>query len=471
MEELDWNALLRDAGNDVELVRDVWTLAGLYAPGNDGLKRRIEAQGRAAQKRHERLAAEVSASTQPALTPPAAVPEPSSSTGGYRPDDEERDFVRDVTRSVFHRLDGLELSHDDALAALAVWREQVTVDGQSLHYVRSPGWTGATLLTWLCAGKSALTPPARLVDDSVVWDVTTAGSIVMRVLGWTVPERCPAEGQTFAEYDVTAQYLGAMRSARLGDGEPIILDGAELASWSLDELVKRPGWLTLAAVPDFTSLPEHVRAAFSRLDVGSVLPTPLAGYLVRDHRAVLDVTRAVIWDQRTKNGRQVNAYGPRLSRVAEEIGAARDRLIALVDAVPAHPARYALALLKDVYARYASGFLRSEDHNDVPRPDWADMIAATASANSLRALDKAAAGGWYPAGQSADSVWFVLDVDPAHVPELTPAGLEISRQPGKWHLNGWGAATFELVRLFKAGHHTRVGAELHTINEARKEQQ
>lgn len=480
--ELDWNKLLRAAGNDPDDLRAVWTLALVYAPDDDGLRRRIEAQGRTAEKRRKRLAAEAgddiqsdAAQAPPTAPAPAARPATSAApvgeepvaSGGYRPEEEEHDFVRDVTKAVFARLQGLELSREDALAALAVWREQVTVDGQPLHYVRSPGWTGATLLTWLCARYSQLTPPAQLAEDSVVWEITQAGSTVMRVLGWTLPDRCPAEGDTFVEYDVTAQYLAAMRSTLLGDGEPIILDSDALAAWSQVDLVKRPGWIELATAPDLTGLPDHVQAAFARLDAGSILPTPLAGYLVRDHGLALDVDRAVIWDRKSKGEKDVRAYGPRLSRVAEELAASRDRLLALVAADPAHPARYTLALLKDVYARYASGFLRSDKHNETPRPDWADMIAGTASANSLRAQDKAVAGGWSPAGQSADSVWFVLDVDPAQVPEVKPAGLEISNQPGKWHLNRWGAATQRLVRLFQRGHHTAVGGELGKINQAR----
>lgn len=501
--ELDWTQLLRDAGNDPVAVGNVWTLASVHEPGNEGLRLRIEAQGRAARKSHDREAAKAQAAaaadgaaakapmpvtapvavpvavpgTEPSAQPVTPVPAESAvdadgpaAASGYAPEEEERDFVRDVARSVKARME-LELTRDQALAALAVWREHVAVDGQAWHYVRSPGWTGATLGAWLCARYPALTRPVRLAEDSVVWDLAGAGTSVMRVLGWTLPERCPAEGQTIAAYDVTAQYLAAMRSVRLGDGEPITIpadqDGVDLV-----EMVKRPGYLVLDEPPDLSGLPAHVGAAFARLDAGSILPMPLAGYLVRDHGVALAWSQLIVWDRTTKNGREVNAYGPRLSRVAEEISENRDRLRALAATDPQHPAHYALALLKDVYARFSAGFMRSDQHNTSAylRPDWADMIAATGSANSLRALDKAVAGGWEPIGQSADTVWFVLDVAPEHVPEVLPAGLELSDRPGKWHLNRWGRATARLVQVFKLGHPNLISKALADINQTRIEE-
>lgn len=475
--ELDWAALMRDAGYDPEAVRNVWELAREYAPGDEGLRRRIEAQGRAAVKRaklEERQAGEkkaaASVSSEAADGAESAVAGGSANSGGYDPAEEERDFVRDVTRSVANRV-GAELTREQALAALAVWREQALVEGQPWHYVRSPGLAAVTLGRWLAARFSGQTKPVRLAEDSVVWELATSNN-TMRYLGWVLPDRVPEPGQTIVEYDVTAQFLAAMRSVRLGDGEPVDLAGEVLGAWEQIDLVKRPGWMVLAAAPDLSGLPAHARAAFAAAGEGTNLPTPLAAYLVRDHGVVLEVSRAVVWDRRPgKGGREVNAFGPRLARIAEEIGNTRDRLLALVDENPRHPAQHTLALLKDIYARFAAGFLRSVEFNDSEwlHPDWADQLAATAGGNALRALDKAAAGGWEPIGQAADSVWFLLEVEPATVPGLKPVGLELSRQPGKWHLNRWGTVTPQLVEAFRRGYPARVGAALEAIDSSRRE--
>ncbi|MET9260420.1 hypothetical protein [Amycolatopsis sp. NPDC004079] len=483
--EIDWKLLMRDAGNDPDAVAKVGKLAAECAPGNEGLRRRLLAQWTAARKTAARLAGKAQAEEGPrkktsaaagrAAAPPAAAPAESGSDGdddaaasGYDPAEEEYNFVRDVTSTVLDR-DGTELTREQALAALAVWREHVAVDGQPLHYVYSPGRTAVTLGNWLCARYRGLTGPVPLAEDSPVWELAES-NLMMRVLNWTLPELTPSVGDLLVEYDVSAQYLAAMSSVRLGDGEPSVLDAAALAEWEQTELVKHPGYLVLASVPDLSGLPAHAAAAFARLEIGSVLPTPLATYLVRDHKVALDLDRAVVWYRKVvRKGKEVLPCGPRVERMAEEIRVNRSRLQDLA-AAGNTAAGHALMLLKDVYARFSSGFLRSKDYCPAEwrRPDWSDMIAATASANSLRRLDKAAAGGWHPIGQIADGVWFVVDADPADVPGLKPAGLELGTQPGKWHRNRWGAVTEAFVSAFRNGRGKKAGKELTAINDERE---
>uniref|UniRef100_UPI003F49352D hypothetical protein n=1 Tax=Amycolatopsis sp. CA-096443 TaxID=3239919 RepID=UPI003F49352D len=501
---VDWKALLRGAGNDPAALEKVKWLAVECAPGDEALRQRIKVQLNTAKKRAKRLAAESSVTAEATASASAsasdvaatagpegrgapgaaaapvpvevvpdgsdagAVPEESSR---YDPVEEERAFVRDVTRVVAD-VDGVDLTREQALAALAAWREHVTVDGQSWHYHRSPGRTAVALGKWLCARYPGLTGPVRLAEDSLVWEFAESNR-VMRVLGWELPDRAPAPGETVAEYDLSAQFLGAMRSTRLGDGEPSDLPADVVAAWDQTALVKLPGWVVLAQAPDLSGLPAHAAAAFAGLEPGSVLPTPLAAYLVRNHGVVLDIARAVVWHEKIiRNDREVNPYGPRLERMAEEITGHRALLRELRDGGDA-AAGHALMVIKEVYARFSSGFMRSKDFCPAEwlRPDWADMIAATAAANSLRHLDKIAAGGLHPIAQIADGVWFVVAVGPADVPGLKPAGLELSSQPGKWHLSRWGAATEAFAAALGLGRRVRAGKELQKIHDERENAQ
>lgn len=490
----DWDALLLSAGRtqDVDELRDLWALADEFAPESRraGIKRRIEALGRAAAKTAARLAKEQG------LEPPAAsragraagprrssttaaksvtTSTPAAQVGGFRIDD--RDEFANFAAAVRGELVNdkrPDVTDEQLAAALAAWHQVLQVEGEPLRFVSWPGWTSLCLCMWLADRYPRRSRPVAVPADSRVWDLSRSSNKIVAV-SWLDPSNSPALGTLLVELDVNAQFLAAMRSALLGDGDPIELDADAIAGWDLLGLLKLPGYVVLAAPPDLTGLPPHAAAAFDRARAGTILPTPLAVYLARDHKVQLQLAEAVVWhtcdetNPRTGKVEQVPAYGKRMSLFAEHVEKGRAALMAAGAAEDdEHPANLAALLVKRLYSQMMA-LLRSHKHNVDARtgeptgwlrPDWYDQIIATASANLLRALDKAYKQGWHVHGCLRDSVWLtaaaLVTVDGVTLPARTDAngaliplaGMEISSNPGKWKITRRATVTDDVVTAF-----------------------
>jgi hypothetical protein len=380
------------------------------------------------------------------------------------------------------KVGGAEVVLTDRMVAesLDEWHEAVQVEGEPVLYVSSPMWTGKTLAALLCARRN-LPTPVPVSDTSILWELPRRkGGRMLRVLGWADPSAEVLAGDVLAEFDVNAQHLAVAGTTQLGDGEPThVLDAEGTTAWitaawvrkakisgrnvqltaegyrvGLVELVMRPGYVVLAAAPDLSGQPAHVRGAYARVTAGWVLPMPLAEYLVRDRGLVLDIAEAVFWDTRReydqRKGQEVDvkAYGRRLEGWAQVVTRARKVLSERGAGNDEHPASLALSVLKPMYSEFTGAFLRSTTYNvdrksgePTPwlRPDWYDQIVSRASANMLRALDKAHAAGLVVVAGIKDAVWAVVPAASDGRP-TAPAGLEISSQGGKWKLARWAVA-------------------------------
>lgn len=395
--------------------------------------------------------------------------------------------------------------------SLAEWHDAVQVEGEPVLFVSSPMWTGKCLASLLCARRN-LPKPVPVPDTSIIWQLPHRKSgRMLRVLSWMDPAGEVLAGDVVAEFDVNAQHLAAAGVTQLGDGEPThVLDAEGTAAWitaawvrktklssrtpltdegyriGFAELVKRPGYVVLASTPDLSDQPSHVQGAFARVAAGWILPMPLALYLVHDRGVVLDVAESVFWDTRTvydpkkQKNVEVNAYGRRLEGWTNVITKGRNQLIEHAAGADEHPAALALSVLKPVYSEFTGAFLRSVDYNrdrrtgePTPwlRPDWYDQLVARASANMLRVLDKARAGGFTAIAGIKDAVWFVVPPS-THGRPTVPAGLEISTQSGKWKLARWAEVDDDILdavakqrpvpvrEAVAAAHYAREGAVL-----------
>lgn len=204
--------------------------------------------------------------------------------------------------------------------------------------------------------------------------------------------------------DVNSQYLAAAGSLDLGTGQPETMTGAE---------VFRP--TTLNTAPGYVRLAEPVKLApwAEPVPAGDWLMMPMVKYAAQ--RGLITaghVDEALIWPERR---RWLGAW-------CKAVKGAMDRLRG--HAEPS--ALYALAALKEIYAAFLGGHMRSERYNRTRtlRPDWQDMIVAQAWANMLRSLESATIP---PFCVVKDTAYFVTSG-----PGVYPEGLTVSRQPGKW---------------------------------------
>jgi hypothetical protein len=495
----DWAAILPIYANDYDELLYLHTLARRHADA--GTVKKIEALGRAARKRADRLAAEAGATpATPAsptvLAPATGAPSPAARSAaqlgeGKRPSTQRQnrtaqtfavgdaEELHDFAAAIRKRSGLADVTDTEAAAALDAWHAAMRVEDQPLLFVSSAGWTGICLARWLAKRYAGSIPtPTELPADSRVWELTRSRQM-LRVLSWVDPATTPAVGQWITELDINSQYLAAARSALLGDGEPIELDAQEVAGWNQIELTKQPGYVVLGEAPDLTGKPSHVRGAFARVEAGWILPTPLAAYLVRDHGVTLTITEAIIWhtrvehDKRTGQDRTVRCYGKRLTRWAETIADGLAKLIALGHGQDDHhPANLAAAVTKSVYTKTLGAFLRSPKHNPSQwlRPDWYDMIVAQASANMLRSLDKAADHGWHAIGGLKDSVWFVADTA-----RIAPEGMTVvtdgTRPPGRWKHNRWCEVDTDIVSAHRSGRAQLLRTKISAADERRRVQE
>lgn len=512
----DWDALLRACADGVEQLRRLYDMVRAYAPQHlkPGLLRRVEAAGRAARKKADRLAAERGEAPQqprPATAPSPVAPvastpapvapvpvdqpageaaaPPALSSGRPLPPErrhrgfelDEGDEFADFAAAVRYELelDGLPDVPDERVAqALAAWHDAVAVQGDRLRFVSWTGWTGICLAMWLAGRYPQMGRPEPVPSGSRVWALSRSARKLL-TFGWLDQDVRLAAGRVVCEMDVNAQFLAAARSALCGDGEPIELDAAQAAEWDQLDLVRLPGYVVLASPPDLSGLPRHAVGAFAGLLSGrkDLLPNPLAVYLVRDHGVRLDIGEAVVWhtrtvtDDRTGKPETVTAYGKRLAKWAEVLTDGRAMLTtAAAGQSWDHPARLALTVLKRTYSKTIGSMLRSTRHNTLRgkptgwlRPDWYDQVIATASANLLRSLDKAAKAGWTVLGGLKDSVWLVADgVDVPPDPDIPAApvrrdgdrlvrlsGMEVDPvRPGRWKLARHAVVDGGLLEVF-----------------------
>ncbi|MGI5507383.1 hypothetical protein [Lentzea sp. CA-135723] len=501
-------AVLREAGqNDTGVLRDIYALVQTFAPADlqESMLRKVSAVGRAALKTEERLAKEAGTTPAPVApdattSAPAAVVEqhvpPAAAAAaagaprrGTRPArfrdrhsavDEQRAFADSVRaeldlRAKRENRPAPEITDDEMAAGLRAWHHALQVEGDPLRYVSWTGWTAMCLAMWLADRYPKISRPVPISSDSRVWALSKAAHLSLR-FGWLDMELPPEPGRLAVELDVNAQYLAAMSSAQLGDGDPIELDAAQLADWDLLDLVKLPGYLVLGSAPDLSGLPPHARAVFARLTPGDPLPTPLATYLARDHHVDLDVVEAIVWhtvevlDPRTRKTTTQAAYGKRCARWAKTVKEGRVTLMTAAAGQPEnHPAQLALLLLKRLYSQFIA-LLRSPAYNVDSRtrkptgwlrPDWFDMLLATANANALRALDKLVAAGWTVHGGLRDSIWItadaLADINGVTVPYLRDAtgaltpltAIEISTRPGMWKISRAVRITEDLLTTYR----------------------
>lgn len=509
-------AVLREAGQtDTGVLLDIYALVETFAPDDlrESMLRKVTAVGRAARKTEIRLAQQAGTATPasapvpgPATSetaasaaasvveqhvPPAAVgvaaaaPRRTARPARFRDRhsavDEQRAFADSVRAELSLRAQREkrpvpEISADEMAAGLDAWHHALQVEGDPLRYVSWTGWTAMCLAMWLADRYPKISRPVPISPDSRVWALSKAAHLSLR-FGWLDMELPPEPGRLAVELDVNAQYLAAMSSALLGDGDPIDLDADQLADWDLLSLAKLPGYLVLGSAPDLSGLPPHARAVFARLTPGTPLPTPLATYLARDHHVDLDVVEAVVWhtvevlDPRTRKTTTQAAYGKRCARWAKTVEQGRVTLMTAAAGQPEnHPAQLALLPLKRLYSQFVA-LMRSPAYNVDSRtrkptgwlrPDWFDMIVATANANALRALDKLTAAGWTVHGGLRDSVWItadaLADVDGVTVPYLRdPAtgtlapltAIEISTRPGRWKISRAVRITEDLLTAYR----------------------
>ncbi|WP_199443449.1 hypothetical protein [Umezawaea beigongshangensis] len=379
---------------------------------------------------------------------------------------ELRDFSRALRQIEAHR----DATDEECAAALAAWHAALTVKGDALRYVSSRGMTGTAALRWLCARYPVMVPPRRL-DDERVWEISRSRTTldVLSFVDQDVDLAAAGEaGWCVTELDVNAQYLGAMRSVLLGDGEPDEVE--HVAPDELRSVLACPGYVRLGTRPELPAAPT-ARLAFARVGDDWWLPTPSATYLHRDHGSALDVTGAVYWPRGRGRG-ETARHGKRLERWAQLFAEGRETLDRAAAESPA--AAGAGAVLKAVYATFSGGWLRSRTLNNTEtlRPDWGDQIVAQGGVNALRAVDKALAA---PAnaeirllGAMKDSFWFVGPGPGPVLPDaltITPRG----GQPGKFHVNRYGPITDEIVTAHRRGRIGTLRRAITATDTARRE--
>jgi hypothetical protein len=191
---------------------------------------------------------------------------------------------------------------------------------------------------------------------------------------------CPIEitpGAVVAGYDVNGMFPSA-GACELGTEDPERFDDeASLPS----DWTTMPGYVRLASTP--AGLPYGLD---TRLSAGLWVPVPIAAYLLkRGHALALDA--GLLW---ARHRRWLGVH----NRIWREARAA----LAPMDGRPAAMAHQAV---KAVHVRMFGGLLASEKHGrtvehdqgELLRPDWRDMIIATAWVRMWLGLDKAGLDG------------------------------------------------------------------------------
>lgn len=300
---------------------------------------------------------------------------------------------------------------------------------------RGPHPTAKAILNGaLRHAKVPALPPFDLADLAEIFDGTRWHS-----RHWVVPGASVAAGDIIRAADINGMYLSAAE-IDLGTGAPVyraMRDETDL---------KLPGWVLMGeGVP--AGLPHGLDGW---IKPGMWVPTPIVAYLI-ERGFTLDIARVAVWE---KARRWLRPHATLLRN-------ARRELLGYPD--PNHPdgfVRYpkgsphdmALSCVKPIYTRMFGGLLRSDKYNKTTtlRPDWADLVAATAQARMFRALDKVKAPLLVINADAA--VWTVPGLG------VEPAGLEhpADRKLGKWKPVGWGQLDQTAVRAYEVGRYKPV---------------
>lgn len=338
-------------------------------------------------------------------TPPVAAP----TADGADPADDDREAWGRAVRKMTD-----DASEEDIEAARQIFH-QVT---GGIRWVSYSGQVGQAWFASLAARYPSMKAPAPLASPKVA-EITEAGPLTR--INYTVKPTANVKtaGKFVTSYDLNGQHMAAAGSADLGDGEPKVIEHPR----DITGLTGHPGYV-LTSAPVKTGHP-----AFGTIEPGTWLAMPLARFLVRDLGLTVPAAEVVYWPD---HGRRMSVYVARY----------RDARERLMKAEPTEATRLTLAMLKSQANAFVGMFhSKTYSHGGFYRPDWYDMIVATAEANALRAMGKCSVA---PVAKMADSAYWIADTAP-----YVPDGITISGQLGKWKLDRHGPVTDEFLTALR----------------------
>lgn len=246
---------------------------------------------------------------------------------------------------------------------------------------------------------------------------------IQRAFNAVIPAALGPDAAWLYGTDVNAQYLAAGGSVELGCGQP-----ERLGQFTREHL-KLPGYaqLVTAGMP----------APFTAIRPGEWVPMPMVKlafeWAAQGRCPEPQVTEVIVWPKHRRWFRLL----------CRDLGAGRAALLDRQDV----PGRIALDVIKQTYSKTLGGMVRSERHNRTAmlRPDWGDMVRATATANMWRALAGATPGP--VAVLNTDAAYFAMPAEGQQ-----PDGLIFSSQPGKWKPGRQCPVTAELRTAIESRH-------------------
>ena len=284
---------------------------------------------------------------------------------------------------------------EELLAALTMFNQ---VWGDRWYF--SPNETARTMIT-RCARRlqvAQLPPPA---------DRTEATGRLTRALSQrqSRPLLDIEEGHLFVhEWDLTAQHVAAMTSGIFGNGKPA----------NVQEPVFDPKRAGYWRITEPTGL--DMRMPRMNLIDGSWVVTETVKVL-RELGARFDITEAWLYPE---SGRYLETIGNKF----------RDALYALRIAQDDGTTGAGIARRAIPYKTFSGMLARSAgprgDHDVLWRPDWNDVILATADANLMRHVKRIAdASGMYPVANNVDALFYTSE---EHSPDKAkPEGMRTTR--------------------------------------------
>lgn len=230
-----------------------------------------------------------------------------------------------------------------------------------------------------------------------------------------------------SEFDINGQFLSAAGIALGTSADPLEIK----APRKPESLVKLPGYVRLASDHSCSD-----PALMGRLSAGTVLPMPIAQYMVRHLDMRLDLDAALVW--------QDGQHRPHLAAWQGRMRAARADLMA----AEGPGARVALKLVKSVSAALLGGMLASTRANrsQFLRPDWTHMVKAEAKCRQLIAVRRIREAGGLVSGAFMDAI-----IVPSTGPGDTPPTMQVSDQLGKWKLSRHVAVSESIITAYETG--------------------
>lgn len=260
------------------------------------------------------------------------------------------------------------------------------------------------------------------------------------------------KARTLFGWDVNAQYLGAIRNAWCGRGEPVHIKGHILAL--ADHTVEKgdtfarrlingkiPGYYRLANYPHRTPEMQGLPALRFRKGQDQMWVTSsLLEFLLKQKAVtVSEICEAWAWPLAFQ---PFEGFGEALTAARSHFINARDRRgLAGCETI-------AFGVLKDTYSQFY-GWLGRRDvksESGLWRPDWSHIIADLAKVNLWRKIvqianyteDGQVIGSW-PVATQADQIWYVSDAD-THK-RAQPLGMLATSAVGTFKPYGWAALT------------------------------